>query len=234
MDLRPGGGELGVATERRPAGEREEEHAAERVDVGATVERPALDLLGRRVGGGAEHRAAGAREPVDRLLPAREAEVAQVGVRRLWRAGDQHVGGLDVAVDEPARMGGVERSGDLAQQLRRRGRRQRAALDHQLAQVRAVDPAHRDEEALVLLARLVDGDHVRMLERGGHARLAHEARAELRIARQLGRDQLEGHRALETLLHGPVDDSHATSAGDGLDAVAGEEPAGGDGHRSWL
>ena len=43
-----------VGGERRDAGEHLVEHDAERVHVGAAVEREALRLLGREVGGGAD------------------------------------------------------------------------------------------------------------------------------------------------------------------------------------
>ena len=86
--------------------------AAERVDIRARVDALALQLLGRGEVGGAEPLAGlgqlllGAQQP-------REPEVAQVGVV----AGDQDVGGLDVAVDEPGGVRSVERGRDLRDDL---------------------------------------------------------------------------------------------------------------------
>src|SRR3712207_8358380 len=49
---------------------------------------------------------------------------------------------------------------------------------HDGAEVAALHVAHRDVQQAVVLARVVDGDDVRMVDRGGRARLAHEAIAE--------------------------------------------------------
>ena len=70
-------GELLVARERRRAGEALEEHAAERVDVGAAVDGAALDLLRRHVVDGADE-ALRARQALDGRRVLREAEVAEV------------------------------------------------------------------------------------------------------------------------------------------------------------
>ena len=72
-----------------------------------------------------------------------------------------------------------------------------------------------------------------MLDRRRRARLAHEARAEVGIAGQRGRDQLQRDRAVERELDGTVDHAHAAAAGDVDDAMAGEDVAGsqvGHGH----
>ena len=53
MDVRPQLVEVAVAVEDDLAGERAEEHAAERVDVGAPVDVAAAGLLGRHEVGGA-------------------------------------------------------------------------------------------------------------------------------------------------------------------------------------
>jgi hypothetical protein len=73
---------------------------------------------------------------------------------------DEDVAGLDVAVDEAAGVGLVERSGDLVDDSRRSRLVEPATLDpQQRAQVGAVDEAHRQKQRAVLLAGLVDDPH---------------------------------------------------------------------------
>jgi hypothetical protein len=75
------------------------------------------------------------------------------------------------------------------------------------------------------LARLVDRDHVGVVDRRRELRLALEALAEARVVRALGRDQLERHGTLQHELRRAVDDAHAAAARDLLDAVAGDDGA---------
>src|SRR2546423_8739794 len=73
-----------------------------------------------------------------------------------------------------------------------------------------------------------------MVERGGHARLADEALAELPVAGALGRDYLERNRALEAGLESPVDNTHSAAPGHRLDAVARQLGAFHEGHTSVI
>ena len=82
-------------------------------------------LLRRRVVEAAQERA-GLRQALGAAELARDAEVGQEGVRRVVVAFDeQDVRGLDVAMDDPARVRGVERGRDLVDDLRDVGERQR-------------------------------------------------------------------------------------------------------------
>ena len=105
---------------RRLAGQALVEHAAERVDVGARVERLGGDLLG----GGVVHRAGevgGGRSPPS-SGGAGEAEVGQVAVLRAALLGDEHIRRLDVSVHEPVLVGRVEGLSDLTDELERAAR----------------------------------------------------------------------------------------------------------------
>ena len=77
--------------------------------VGASVDLSARDLLRGCVRGGAERQHAVAGQAVLAEAPA-EPEVGEVGAFTLV---EQHVRGLDVAVDEASGVGGIERRGDL-------------------------------------------------------------------------------------------------------------------------
>ena len=152
--------------------------------------------------------------------------------------GDQDVGGLDVAVHQAARMGGVEGVGDAGHDPGRPPGRDLAALGDQVLQARALHVPHGDEEAALVVAGAVDRDDVRVLETGGDHRLAHEQLAETGVAGALGRDQLQGDLAPQLGVARAVDDAHAAPAREALDEVAGddgprvEDRAGGRGLRA--
>ena len=75
-------------------------------------------------------------------------------------------------------------------------RLERPASQHDL-QVAALDEAHRDVQLPVDLARVVDRDDVRMLERGRHPRLGQEALPERDVLGELRREQLQRDVAVE-------------------------------------
>ena len=89
-------------------------------------------------------------------------------------------------------------------------------------QVRSLDEAHREVEAAVDVARVVDRHDVRVLERHGELRLAREALAEALVERQLGRHQLQRDRPLQPQVVGAVDDAHPTAADQLVDPIADE------------
>ena len=101
------GGEAGP--HRIDAGQRLVQDQREREQVGGRAGEQPLGLLGRHVGGGPDD-VAGARQRVA-AEHAGDAEVGQPGqLRGRCRAlGNQHVGGLDVAVDHALGMGVGER-----------------------------------------------------------------------------------------------------------------------------
>ena len=136
---------------------------------------------------------------------------------------DQHVGGLHVAMDQAANVGGVERGGGLRHDLGGQPGIERAVNMQQGAEVVAINEAHGDIELpVIVLAGVIDGDHVGVVDPGGGERLAHEALAELRLARELGRYDLERDGALERGITRPVHHAHAAAARDVLDAIAGD------------
>ena len=120
-------------------------------------------------------------------------------------------------------MRGVERAGDLGDDLRRARRRPAAPRRARAcAGRRPRRSAWRCTAPPVALARVVDRDDVGVVDRGRRPRLAHEAVAEVGVLGQLRRDQLQRDGAVEVELEGPVDDAHAAAAGDRQDPVAGE------------
>jgi hypothetical protein len=67
-------------------------------------------------------------------------------------------------MDESLLVGGVEGLGDLGEDLDRTPGLERTFLREELGEIRALDVAHGEEEEAALLARLVDRDHVRVVE----------------------------------------------------------------------
>ena len=140
--------------------------------------------------------------------------------------GQDHVGGLDVPVDEALLVGHLERRGDLRGDPRRPRGLERAVAADQGAELGALHPSRDDVDGSVLLARLVERDDVGVVERGQRPGLAAQTLADHRVARHLGLDELERDGPVEPQLAGPVEDPDPARADDALDLVAGEGGAG--------
>ena len=200
------------------------QHAAERVDVGARVDPAATDLLGRHVVERADP-LAGARRPGARERLLGESEVRDVDVIVL---GQQQVRGLDVAVDEAAEMDRVERGTGLVGDPRRPLRLQGTDDAHQRPHVGALDVAHRQVRDPVVLADVVDGDDVGVLDGCGGARFGQEPLAHASLLEQFGCDHLQRDDPVEVELAGAVDDAHPAATDDRFDPVPCEQDARGE------
>ena len=185
--------------EQRPAAvQRLVQRDAEAELIGARVERLAAELLGRHVRRRADERAGlghgrrrrdGASTALptsggsDRLL--REPREPEVHDAHGAVAPDHDVLGLEVAVDDAGRVrrrqpapGGDEHVQDLAPASRLRAQPRVDGL--------AFDELHRDVDAIVDGARVVDGDDVRVRQARDRARLAQQARPALgRVRRRI-------------------------------------------------
>jgi hypothetical protein len=150
----------------------------------------------------------------------REAEVEHLGVAAV---GHEDVGGLDVAVHDPARVRSVERVGDLDPELEDLRRRQRPLPDP-LLQRPPLQVLHHQERLALVLADVVDGADVGVVERRGGHRLALEALARGLVVEQLLRQELERHRAVEPRVLRPANDAHAAATEPLEDAVVGDGP----------
>ena len=210
----------------RPDGQLVEDDA-EAEEVGPVVHLLAERLLRAHVGHGA-HDEPGL-GPGLRLDPAvergraldglaREAEVEQLHlpVRR-----DHGVGGLDVAVDDAARVGLLQRRGHLLPEVDDPVHVERAARE-ELAQVLALDVLHGDEVRPVVDADVVDVRDVRVVEGRGGARLALEPLAVDLVDGQLRGQHLDRDGAVEPRVPRPVDLPHAAGARGGEDLVRAE------------
>jgi len=149
-----------VAAEGELPGEALVEHDAQRVDVGAGVDRTAVGLLGREVVGAADEHV-GAR---DAGLPVRVdgAGDPEVGELHGPVAGQEDVLGLDVAVDHALRLRVRERAAHLGADAGGLGGLQRALAPHARLEVLPLDELHDQVRPLGVLAPVEQVHEVRV------------------------------------------------------------------------
>ena len=162
---------------------------------------------------------------------ARDAEVHDLDVAG---AREHHVGRLDIAVDDAVAVGVVQGTERAGRNLQRALWQQATPAREELPQGHPVDVLHDDvghDRGLGavdedVLARVVGGDDVGVVEGGGRLGLASEARLEGRIAREVGPQDLDRHTAAQARVAGLPYLSHAAAADDGHEFVAvAEGPA---------
>ncbi len=150
-------------------------------------------------------------------------QLGQPEVQYLGLAARAHedVGGLDVAMDDPLGVRGVERVGDLDAEIEDLLQLERLALDAVLERL-AFQELHGDEALALVFADFIDGADVGMVERRGGARLALEARQRLLVAGDIFGQELERHHAAELGVLGLVDHAHAPAAQLAQNAIVGK------------
>src|SRR5919202_360339 len=145
----------------------------------------------------------------------------EVSYLRLPRLGKQHVLGLHVAVDYAPLVSSPQGPRHLERYRDGLVGRERAFVADALLQVAARGVLHDDEAGAVFgLAPIVDGDYVRMGERGGALGLALEALDDLLVVGVLPSEHLEGHVAAQLPVAGQVDLGHSSVAYEFLELVA--------------
>ncbi len=200
----------GIPAERLPPREAFIEDHAEGEDVRAAVDAAPLHLLGGHVVRRSEKLAR--RGEVDGF--GRDLRDAEVGDLHALVAGEDDVGWLDVAMDDPLAVREVERLGDLLEDPRDRRVRERLALLENLLERRTFDVLHRNEgdRLFVVLPDVVHGDDRGMAEDAGRLRFAHEPRlelADLLLVTGIGEaDGLQSDEAADQGVAREVDDSH--------------------------
>jgi hypothetical protein len=213
-----GGGGLGVGGERDPAAHRLVEDHAEGVHVGPAVDAETLDLLGGEVLGRPQHLATGGQVgPLGRLGDAEVGDDHATGGRQ------QHVGRLDVAVDDAGPVGDDQGLGDAGPDPGRLGLVERAPVE-ELAERLAVDQLHDDGLESGGRAGVVDRDDRGMGQAGRGEGLGAEPGDERGVLDQVLEQDLHRHGAVEDLVAGLPDAGHAPCGEGVVEAVApGEE-----------
>src|SRR5678816_2061415 len=117
---------------------------------------------------------------------------------------EQDVLGGDVAVDESSAMRVGQGPGNLAKDARRLAREEGTTLADPLTEGRSLDEGHDDVDEAPALSDRVDGDDVRMRQRGRGLRLAQEALAQLGACGERRGEDLDRDGPREAHLAGEV------------------------------
>jgi hypothetical protein len=126
---------------------------------------------------------------------------------------DHHVVGLEVAVDQPGRVGRRDPAGDVGEQhAQELGPAARPLLAPTAERLAAVHELHGDPHLIAVRADVVDGDHVGVRELGQRLGLAQQPEAPMGSRRRSGSSKLERDLAVELRIVGGVHDAHAAGA----------------------
>ena len=216
------------AAERRRAREHLEEHDADGVEIGATIDALAARGFGRHVARIAERHAGGG-VMLDLPGELRDAEVDQFDELGIAAATNEHdVAGAHVAMHDAVRVCGGERVAQLRGDARGAcGRQARGAIEH-APQIVAGEILHHVGDALSarLEDEVVDLDEVLAAELGDGARFAEEARHRFVVEREVRAQELDGGSAPELVVAAEVDLRRRAAAEAPLEAVAADERAG--------
>ena len=148
----------------------------------------------------------------------RQAEIEDLGLPAL---GDEDIRRLDVAVHNSAGVRRIESVRDLDPQFEQLFSLQRTALDH-VFQGRALQIFHGDESFPVLLADVVDGADIGMVQGGSRLGFALEAAEGLRIFGDVIGQKLQRDEAVQSGVFSFVDHAHPATAEFLNDAVVGD------------
>jgi hypothetical protein len=190
-----------VGLERRAPRNQAVQHGAERIDVAgrADLAMAPFGLFGGQVIGRAEHlagecqvrgRSSGLRS---RIQPLGQPEV---GDARLAEGVDEDVGRLEVAVQNAPLVRVVDSLRDSLEVGGSAPGRQGPVAD-ELREVLALDEVHREERLAVVLADVMDGNDVRVLQPGGGFRLGAKSPQGSGVGLAAGQDHLEGNDAVQ-------------------------------------
>ena len=196
---------------RRP-GEELVHHQPDGVDVAAGVHVRALELLRRHVGGRADQR-----RRVD-LAGFAVRDPGDAEIEHLHEPAPRHhqVCRLDVPVDDASLMREAETVGHFVDDVELADRRKRRIVSDQRRERVAIDVLHGDIELTVVVADVVDGDDVGVLEPAGRLSFTHEATAQVLA---IDAQEFQRHVAVEHGVAGEVQHPHAPFPEESLDVV---------------
>jgi hypothetical protein len=134
---------------------------------------------------------------------------AEIGVSRPVRSTQVMVrSASQVAMDDALVVRDLERGGDLAHDRQRTVERADPTVLDELVERRALHQLHRDGIAL----EAVDLRDIGVVQRREHPGFALEAREALEVAREDGRQHLDGDVAAELEIMGAIDLAHSAFA----------------------
>ncbi len=124
-------------------------------------------------------------------------------------------------MNDPVPVRGVERVRDLDAEIQRLSEGERTGHEP-VAERLPFDELHHDEVASRVLVDVVDRADVRVLERGGGARLTAQTLQRLRVVPHVVGQELQRDAPAELEVFGLVDDAHAAAAQLLEDPVVGD------------
>src|SRR5262249_18041193 len=136
----------------------------------------------------------------------------------------QDVRGFDVSVDNPRAVRGLQAERHLANDSQRLVKADTPFLEA-LSKRLAFVKRHHDKELAVLLADVVDGGDVGMVQRACCAGFLHEARLRGRVAYQMPGQKFNRHGAPQLYVRPSIQDSHSAGAEPPLEAVVRQHAA---------
>lgn len=209
--------EIVFAVERPSPRQHLVQHNAERPDVRARIDVAAANLLGRHV-----------RDRSQRRTSAREVrgpgEFRQTEVHDLHEAvaRDHRVGRLHIAVHEAGLVRARQGLRHLDRDVERVRHRNGASRDPLLQRL-AVVVRHRQEQFPIgCLVDFVNGADVGVIERGGGLRFLPETVVRVFIFREIGREEFQRNKPVQTGVERFVHHSHPAAAEPFDDAIVGD------------
>ncbi len=217
----------GVGAEQRLAREDLVHDRAERIDIGARIDREPARLLRRHVRRRADHRADRREIRVGHVLVDQlgDAEIEDLHqIRAVLGAPDDDVVRFEIAVNDADRVRRRQAVADLRDHAERAAERDAARGPHEPPQAVPGEQLHDDEDRPVLQLDVVDDiDDVAVADEVDRARLLEEARDRVATLRVVLAEELERDVASELGVLGAVDASHAAPADDLGEPVRSED-----------
>jgi hypothetical protein len=124
---------------------------------------------------------------------------------------EQQVLRLDVTMDDALVVGELQRVAQRRHDGQRLLRRELSRAQ-KLAQIHAIHEFHEQKIKPARLSKVVNGNDVRMVQRGKGLSLARESFGKLRVTHAFGCEKLQGHKTIQGLLPRFIDHTHAAAS----------------------
>src|SRR5215470_12162079 len=150
----------------------------ERIKIAAMIDRSTFDLFGRHVAGRADEGAAAGHTHFCGFERSGEAEVRN---KDLVPVSDEHVVGLEIAMNYALVMCSLEGFTKLPRKFEAALERKRALFLEDVVEILAFDESHSDEFHAVGFAEIVDAENIFVRNPAGEKKFVLEALNDLRI-----------------------------------------------------
>ena len=201
-----------------------EENRAEREQIRPRIDRITLDLLGCQITGGAKDDPGERRETAWQCGILRELRDAEVQDLRGAGLGQEDVLGLEIAMDQPARVRGHQAARQGGGDAAGVGRGDRPSADRR-SQGLAVEQFRDQVRATVRHPHVEHLDDVGVVERCGDPRFLQEPLDRVPIAAFRAGQRLERDVSTEPRIGRPVDVSHSATSQQRHDPVRSDRGA---------